>query len=355
VLYASAEESPQQVRRRAERLEAMRPRFLVTAESALPHLLDQVEAVQPDLLVVDSIQSVFDPAVGSAPGTVAQVREGAARLATEAKARSMPVVLVGHVTKEGSLAGPRVLEHLVDAVLSFEGDRHHSLRFLRAVKHRFGSTHELGVFEMTDRGLEAVDDPSGLFLSDRRPGLAGSVVVPTMQGYRPLLVEIQALTTPSGLVTPRRSAQGVDSGRLALLLAVLHQRAGVSVADADVYALAVGGARVGEPAADLGIALAVASARAGVAIDGDLTVCAEVGLAGELRQVGRFDRRLAEAARLGFRRAVVPYGTDGAAGITALPARDLAEVLARLGLDAAPEMSRDRGRPPLPGPGRAAA
>jgi DNA repair protein RadA/Sms len=245
-------------------------------------------------------------------------------------------VLVGHVTKDGALAGPRVLEHLVDTVLAFEGDRHHGLRLLRAVKHRFGPTGELGLLEMGDGGLLPVADASALFLADRRPGLPGSVVVPTVEGHRPLLVEIQALTSPTPLPQPRRSAQGVDGGRLALLLAVLRRWAGWSAAEQDVFVSAVGGVKVAEPGADLGVALAVVSALAGRPVPADLVVLGEVGLGGELRQVAHSSRRLTEAARLGFTKALVPTSAPEApAGATLLRAATLAEAVALAGL--APE------------------
>lgn len=327
-LYVSAEESSQQVRLRAERLGTLADGLWLVSETALPHILGHLDELRPDLVVVDSIQTVFDPELGSAPGTVAQVRECAARLVQEAKSRGLATVLVGHVTKEGSIAGPRVLEHLVDTVLAFEGDRHHALRLLRAVKHRFGATDELGVFEMTGRGLAAVADPSGLFLADRRGDVAGSVVVPTIEGHRPLLVEVQALVTGSEYPTPRRSAQGVDHGRLSVILAVLAERAGVELAKKEVYALAVGGVRVSEPGADLGIALAVASAAVDTALPADLVAFGELGLGGELRQVGQTERRLAEAARLGFTRAVVPsHSPDPPAGIELVRVGTLEEAL----------------------------
>jgi DNA repair protein RadA/Sms len=289
--------------------------------------------VQPDLMVVDSIQTVYEPALSSAPGSVAQVRECAARLVQQAKARGVATVLVGHVTKDGGLAGPRVLEHVVDTVLAFEGDRHHALRLLRASKHRFGSTDELGLFEMTEAGLEPVPDASGLFLADRRTGVSGSIVVPTIEGHRPLLVEIQALVVNSNLPAPRRSAQGLDSGRLPLLLAVLDRRAGVKLEGDDVYALAVGGVRVHEPGADLGIALAVASAKTDQPMQPGLVACGEIGLGGELRQVSQGQRRLAEAARLGFTYAIVPrLAPDPPPGITALRAADLSEAIRLAGL-----------------------
>jgi DNA repair protein RadA/Sms len=227
VLYVSAEESTQQVRVRAERLGALTPSLYLASETALPHILSFLDEVQPELVVVDSIQTVYDPELSSAPGSVSQVRDCAARLVGVAKARGLATVLVGHVTKDGGLAGPRVLEHVVDTVLAFAGERHHALRLLRAVKHRFGATDQLGLFEMTGDGLVGVPDPSRLFLADRRKGVSGSVVVPTMDGHRPLLVELQALVTASPLPSPRRSAQGLDSGRLALLLAVLAERGGL--------------------------------------------------------------------------------------------------------------------------------
>ncbi len=334
-LYISAEESKQQVRLRAERLATLRPSLWLASETALPNVLAHLDDVKPDVLVVDSIQTVFDPELSSAPGSVGQVRECAARLVREAKARNITTILVGHVTKDGTLAGPRVLEHLVDTVLSFEGERHHALRLLRAVKHRFGATDELGLFEMTESGLQPVPDPSALFLADRRKGVSGSVVVPTIEGHRPLLVELQALVVPTQIPTPRRSAQGVDSGRLALLAAVLQQRAGVNVSAHDVYALAVGGVKVIEPAADLGLALAMASSRYGVALPPDLVVCGEVGLGGELRQTSQLERRLSEAARLGFTQALVPkLAPDPPAGIRPLRAATLAEAIDMLDLGA---------------------
>ena len=332
-LYVSAEESKQQVRLRAQRLGTLAPRLYLASETSLPHLVTHLDEVQPDLMVVDSIQTVYEPGLSSAPGSVAQVRECAARLVQQAKARGVATVLVGHVTKDGGLAGPRVLEHVVDTVLAFEGDRHHALRLLRASKHRFGSTDELGLFEMTEAGLEPVPDASGLFLADRRTGVSGSIVVPTIEGHRPLLVEIQALVVKSSLPAPRRSAQGLDSGRLPLLLAVLDRRAGIKLDGDDVYALAVGGVRVHEPGADLGIALAVASAKTDQAMPPFLVACGEIGLGGELRQVSQGQRRLAEAARLGYTYAIVPrLAPEPPPGITALRAADLDEAIRLAGL-----------------------
>jgi DNA repair protein RadA/Sms len=332
VLYLSGEEAAPQVRQRADRLGAVPDELWFAAESSLDAAVAAMDVVAPGLVVVDSVQTLADSSVGGAPGSMGQVRAVTARLVAEAKARPVTILVVGHVNKEGQLAGPRAMEHLVDTVLSFEGDRHHALRLLRAVKHRFGTTAELGVFEMTGRGLEAVDDPSAFFLADRVPGLPGSAVVPTLDGHRPLLVELQALTVASRLASPRRSAQGVDGGRLALLVAVLERRAGVALQQHDVYALAVGGSRISDPGADLALTLAVASAATGAAVPADVVASAEIGLAGELRRVVHAERRLAEAARLGFARAVVPPGTPVPDGLVALPAGSIGEAMARVGI-----------------------
>src|SRR4051812_11756035 len=328
VLYVSAEESSQQVRVRAERLGALADGVWLATDTDLAHIVAQIDAVAPDLVVVDSIQTVHDAELGSAPGSIVQVRECAYRLVREAKGRGVAVVLVGHVTKEGGLAGPRVLEHVVDTVLSFEGDDHHALRVVRAAKHRFGSTTEVGIFEMGESGLAEVPDASALFLADRRPGVPGSVVTPALDGHRPLLVEVQALAVKTNLAIARRSAQGLDVGRLAFLLAVLEGHAGLAVAGNDVFALAVGGARVTGRGADLAIALAVVSSLANRGLPDDVVACAEVGLGGELRQVGQTPRRLAEAARLGFRRVVLPHSApDPPTGLTALRAATIADAI----------------------------
>jgi DNA repair protein RadA/Sms len=354
-LLVTAEESAEQVRLRAQRLGVGSSSGVwVVSENELSQVVRQVEEVAPELLAVDSIQTVFDAHVGSAAGSVAQVRHCTHRLVQLAKRRGMATILIGHVTKDGTLAGPRVLEHAVDTVLSFEGDRHHALRLLRAAKHRFGATGDLGLFEMVEGGLVGVPDAGAMFLADRRPGAAGSAVVPAMEGRRPLLVEVQALVAESPLVVPRLSAEGVDAGRLAFLVAVLQERAQVSLAKRDVYAVAAGGVRVAEPAADLGVALALASARTDVALPADAVVCAEVGLGGELRQVCQLERRLAEAARLGFRRAVVPPSAPAMPpGVTAVPVASLAEAVRALGLASPAEPTAAgaaRGhRPPVAG------
>jgi DNA repair protein RadA/Sms len=329
-LYVTAEESAQQVRLRAERLGALNENVWLLPEMNLHNIFKAIASVQPNLIVIDSIQTIADPELSSPPGSVVQVRGCAHRLVQEAKRSNIPVVLVGHVTKEGGLAGPRVLEHVVDTVLSFEGERHNALRLLRASKHRFGPTSELGLFEMTDAGMVGVPDASQLFLADRRTGVPGSVVVPTIEGQRPLLVELQALTNSvSGGAPPRRSAQGVDSGRLALLLAVLERRARISLAGHEVYASVVGGVKLAEPGADLGLCLALVSAVVNKPLPADLVVIGEVGLAGEVRQVAQVGRRLAEAARLGFTRAIVPASASAKVdGIRVEGAATLTEALA---------------------------
>jgi DNA repair protein RadA/Sms len=332
VLYASAEESAPQVRHRADRLDALVPDLWIVAETDVDALVGHLDELDPAVLVVDSIQAVHDPASGSAPGSVAQVRDCAARLVRESKERGLTTVLVGHVTKEGALAGPRVLEHLVDTVLAFEGDGNHTLRLLRAVKHRFGSTDELGVFEMSSSGLRTVPDPSSVFLTDRRTDVPGSAVVPLLDGFRPVLVEVQALAVPAG-GSPVRSVHGVDRGRIEMVLAVLDRRIDLGVSGWSVHALAVGGLRATEPPVDLGLALAVASSFADRPLPADIVVCGEIGLGGELRQVAHVGRRLGEAARLGFRRAIVPRSsTTLPPGIQPLLAATVGEAMALAGL-----------------------
>ena len=332
-LYVSAEESSAQVRMRGDRLKAVVDGLWLVSETSISAILSHCDVIKPDVVVIDSIQTIFDPELSSAPGSVGQVRHCAHRLVTEAKRRTMTTILVGHVTKEGGLAGPRALEHVVDTVLAFEGDRHHALRLLRAVKHRFGATDELGVFEMTGSGLRSVSDPSRLFLADRAQGAAGSVVVPVLDGHRPLLAEVQALIAPSSTPTPRRSATGLDTNRLSLIIAVLERRSEIRFAKADVFASATGGVKVAEPAADLGVALSLASSITGKALDSGLVACGEIGLAGELRQSSQMERRLSEAARVGFTTAVIPAGSPPTPkGILGLRAETLSEALHLTGL-----------------------
>lgn len=331
-LLVSAEESKQQVRSRAERIGALPRELWIVSETSLPNILEHMGDVGPAVVAVDSIQTVFDPEIPGAPGSVSQVRDCAYQIVQQARAGCIAVILVGHVTKEGTLAGPRVLEHVVDTVLSFEGDRHHALRMLRALKHRFGSTHELGLFEMRGDGLDDVPDPSALFLTDRKEGATGSMVTAILEGARPLLIEVQALVAPTNAPMPRRSAQGIDSGRLALLLGVLERRARLKFGGADVYASVAGGARITETGADLAVALALASALADVPLPPDTIAIGELGLGGEIRQASQAARRLAEAGRLGFARAVVPASTPVVTGISRVPVSDLREALAAVGL-----------------------
>jgi DNA repair protein RadA/Sms len=331
-LLVCGEESPAQVRLRAGRLGTLDPGVLLAAEPSLPAVCALVAEVRPDVLAVDSIQTLHDPDSPGAAGSIAQVRDAAQRLVRLAKDSGIATVLVGHVTKDGALAGPRVLEHVVDTVLSFEGDRHHSLRMLRALKHRFGSTEELGLLEMGADGLQPVADPSALFLADRRPGSPGSVVAPVLEGARPLCVEVQALVDATRAPIPRRVAQALDGNRLAMLLAVLQRRAGVDIAGADVYTSVAGGARVVEPGADLAVTLAVASAAADRPIGDDTVALGEVGLGGEVRQVTQTPRRLAEAVRLGFTRAFVPPSTPDVRGLELIRVGDVGAALARAGV-----------------------
>jgi DNA repair protein RadA/Sms len=327
-LVVTGEESAAQVRLRAGRIGALADELYLAAETDLAALLGHVEATEPRVLIVDSVQTIGSPAVDGAPGGVAQVREVAGVLTRIAKQRGIATVLVGHVTKDGAIAGPRVLEHLVDVVLSFEGDRHSRLRLVRTVQNRFGPADEVGCFDLTDDGIEELADPSGLFLSRASEPVPGTAVTVAMEGRRALVNEVQALVAHSTLPAPRRASSGLDAARVAMMLAVLERRAGVKVSAADVYTATVGGVRLVEPAADLAVALAVAGAARDRALPGDLVALGEVGLAGEVRPVGALAGRLAEAARLGFRRALVPAGADvRVAGITAIEVTDLRAAL----------------------------
>lgn len=328
-LLVSAEESLSQVRARADRLGALPAQLLALDGTDLDAALAVAQASQPKVMVVDSVQSVSSPSVAGAPGSPAQVRGCAERLAETARRLGVAVVVVGHVTKEGDPAGPRALEHVVDTVLSFEGDRHHSLRVLRALKHRFGPTGEIGLFEMGDAGLRDVDEPGRLLLGDRRAEVPGSAVTALLEGRRPLLAEVQALAVRSfSGVPPKRNAQGLDGRRLAVLLAVLERRADLRLAGVEVFTSLAGGLHTTEPATDLPVALAVASALESVALPPNLVSFGEIGLAGELRQVTGAQRRLGEASRLGFTRALVPAATvEGPPGITLVRVRSVAEAL----------------------------
>ncbi len=306
VVYVSGEETLPQIKLRSGRLGVKGEKLYLLAETNLEVILNQVEQLQPSLVVIDSIQAVYLPELEAAPGSITQVRECTMRLMHWAKLSAVPVFITGHVTKDGAIAGPRGLEHIVDVVLYLEGESFSAYRLLRGVKNRFGSTNETGVFEMKEQGLIEVDNPSQVFLSQRRGETVGSAVVPTLEGSRPLLVEIQALTNPTSFGLPRRTANGVDFGRLLMITAVLTRRVGLKLGNQDIIANVTGGLRIGEPAADLGIALSVASSFRDVGVDPQLVVVGEVGLSGELRAVSQLDRRVAEAARLGFKRCLVP-------------------------------------------------
>ena len=336
VLYVTAEESAGQVRLRADRVGAIHPSLFLAAETGLAALLGHVETVRPGLLIVDSVQTVAAPEVEGVPGGVTQVRAVAAALAAVAKERMMTTVLVGHVTKDGAIAGPRALEHLVDVVLYFEGERHSQLRIVRAVKNRYGPTDEIGVFEMTDAGLAEVPNPSALFLGDRQREVAGSAVFAGIEGTRPMLVEIQALVAPSAPGTPRRAVVGWDGNRLAMVLAVLEARCGVAIGANDIYLNVAGGLRVAEPAADLAVAAALVSALAHEPVPADMVVFGEIGLSGEIRPVSQADARLKEAEKLGFATALMPTrrgrSKDRAAPVGTFKTREIAHLKHLLGL-----------------------
>ncbi len=305
-LYVSGEESAHQLRLRADRLGLESDDLLVLAETELEAILGEIESANPIVAIVDSIQSVRFGALESSPGSVSQVRECTNALLRLAKAHDIPVFIVGHVTKSGSIAGPKIMEHMVDTVLYLEGERFHAYRLLRSVKNRFGSTDEVGVFEMREAGMVEVPNPSQVFLEEHLPNSSGAAVVATLEGTRPLLVEIQALVSRANLEHPRRTCNGVDINRLLLLTAVLSKRVGLRLGDQDVFVNIVGGLRIREPAIDLGIAVSVASSHLNRPVRQDMVVFGEIGLAGELRSVGRSEQRLREAAKLGFKRAVLP-------------------------------------------------
>jgi DNA repair protein RadA/Sms len=306
VVYASGEETQHQIKLRANRLGIKGEALFLLAETDLGAILNQVEELSPGLVVIDSIQSVYLPELEATPGSITQVRECTMRLMHWAKLSAVPVFITGHVTKDGAIAGPKVLEHIVDVVLYLEGEPFSAHRLLRCVKNRFGSTSEIGVFEMKERGLIEVENPSLVFLSQRGGGAIGSVVVPVLEGSRPLLVEIQALTNPTSFGLPRRTANGVDFNRLLLITAVLAKRLGLKLGNQDIMVNVTGGLKIDEPAADLGIALAITSSFRDLPVDPELVAVGEVGLSGELRSVPQIDRRVNEAARLGFKRCLVP-------------------------------------------------
>ena len=312
VLYVSGEESVSQTKLRATRLGVKSDKLYVLCENNLEQIEKHIEAQKPKVVVIDSIQAVYLTSIQSAPGSVTQIRECTGHLLICAKNRNIPIFLVGHVTKEGAIAGPRVLEHMVDTVLYFEGEGHHIYRVLRAIKNRFGSTNEIGIFEMRNTGLADVMNPSEIFLSDREEQVSGSVVVSSMEGTRPLLMEVQALVVPTNYGNPRNTAAGVDRHRIALLIAVLNKRVGIDVGDSDVFVNITGGLRIDEPGIDLGVLMAISSSHRDMPIDRQTVMIGEVGLGGEIRPVTHVDRRIREAAKLGFRRAIFPeYNRKG--------------------------------------------
>ena len=341
VLYVTGEESAAQVRLRADRIGAVSDSLYLAAETDFAALLGHVQAVSPSLLIVDSVQTISAAGVDGVPGGVTQVREITAALTALAKQRTLTTVLVGHVTKDGSVAGPRTLEHLVDVVLHFDGDSRGQLRMVRALKNRFGPTDEFGCFELGEFGLTGLSDPSGLFLSERHDPVPGTCVTVTLEGRRPLLAEVQTLVGPVvGDLPPRRVVSGLDSARVGMMMAVLQRRARLEIGRRDVFAATVGGVRLTEPSVDLAVGLAVASALSDINVPADLVAIGEVGLAGEIRRVTGIQRRLAEAARMGFRRAVIPAGSGLQAGAPQAAAGPAAVTAAALPASTAP------GRPP---------
>ena len=345
-LYVTAEESAAQVRLRAERTSAVVEGLYLAAEDDLGTVLGHIEQLDPELLVLDSVQTVQVPGDDSAPGGVAQVKEVTAALVRVAKQRAMPVVLIGHVTKEGAVAGPRTLEHLVDVVLSFEGDRNSGFRMLRAAKNRFGPADEVGCFEMVESGIRQVTDPSGLFTSQHSEPTPGTCLTISLAGRRPLLTEVQALVAPSAAPVPRRVTHGLDGSRVAMILAVLQRRAGLRLHTREVYPSTVGGPRMSEPASDLALAIAIASAAADRAFGTPVLAFGEVGLSGELRRVPGLDRRLAEAARLGFTMALVPAGSSSrVTGLRVVEVASVGAALEALQLLRGPKTDAGRGTP----------
>ena len=308
VLYVSGEESIRQIRLRSKRLATVSANILVVSEVEVDSILAMVDSIRPEVVVIDSIQTMFSGELGSAPGSVSQVREATVRLMLMAKRTGIPTFLVGHVTKDGAIAGPKLLEHMVDTVLYFEGDRNHIFRVLRAVKNRFGSTNEIGVFEMKDKGLDEVANPSAVFLSERPASAAGSVVAASMEGTRPILVELQALTSGTSFGTPRRTILGLDSNRVALLAAVMEKKVGMHLMGYDIFMNVAGGVKVVEPAVDLAIVGAIASSFLDKPVPDRTVVMGEVGLTGEVRAIGQAEPRILEARKMGFNRCILPHG-----------------------------------------------
>ncbi|MGD0276661.1 MAG: DNA repair protein RadA [Syntrophales bacterium] len=334
VLYISGEESARQIRLRGNRIGATSKNLLVLVEISLENILKQIQELRPDVVVVDSIQTVYSSVLSSAPGSVGQVREASGRLIIQSKQSGIPIFLVGHVTKDGSIAGPKVLEHMVDTVLYFEGDSGHAYRVIRGIKNRYGPTHEIGVFEMRAHGLVEVSNPSAFFLAERPAGEAGSVVVPSMEGTRPILIEIQALVSPTNFGMPRRTAIGVDPNRASLLVAVMDKICGLHLSNHDIFLNVAGGIKVDETGIDLGMVAAMASSFLDRSVDKETVVFGEVGLTGEVRGISQMEIRVREAARMGFSRAVIPMtrGTDEASvkGIQCFRIRSIKDLIEHL-------------------------
>lgn len=331
VLYVSGEESLEQIKMRADRITGKESDLTVFCETNLLYIHEEIKRMKPKFLIIDSIQTVYHPEVTSAPGSVAQVRESTQAIMNIAKGNNIATFIVGHVTKDGQIAGPRLLEHMVDTVLYFEGDQHHSYRMLRAVKNRFGSTNEMGIFEMKAKGLEEVLNPSEIFLEERSKNAPGSAIVATMEGTRAMLVEVQSLVTPTHFHNPRRMATGVDTNRLSLLMAVLEKSEGLLMQQHDAYIKVAGGVKLDEPAVDLSVIISIASSFKNIAVRGDDCFIGEVGLTGEIRRVTKIEQRLQEAAKLGFTRAIVPAsnlsGIDIPEGIEAIGVKTLKQAI----------------------------
>ncbi|MCX8028305.1 MAG: DNA repair protein RadA [Thermodesulfovibrionales bacterium] len=331
VLYVSGEESPEQIHLRAERLNINSSGIVIYPETLVESIIEECLKIRPQCVVIDSIQTVYTQDLVSAPGSVGQIRESASKLMFFGKRQNIPVFIIGHVTKEGAIAGPRVLEHIVDTVLYFEGDSGHSYRILRTIKNRFGSTNEIGIFEMTDKGLDEVKNPSEILLSERPYGVSGSAVVSSMRGTRPLLVEIQALVSPTPFGIPRRTTVGIDQNRTNILLAVIEKRLGLQVGVMDIFINVAGGIKLQEPAVDLGVVSAVISSFKDTPIDADAIFIGEVGLSGEVRAVSQCDVRLNEALKVGFKKAYIPFGNKerlkGIEGIEANGIKRIDEIL----------------------------
>lgn len=331
VLYITGEESESQIKMRAQRLGINSNNLYIFAENNLSLIEAQLDKIDPEMIILDSIQTVYNPEIASAPGTVSQIKEGTSKFMKIAKKMGISTFLVGHVTKEGSLAGPKLLEHMVDTVLYFEGERYNTYRLVRAVKNRFGSTNELGVFEMRDTGLEELENPSKVLISEKPKDVSGSVIISTVEGTRPMLIELQALVSPTSFGIPKRTSTGVDYNRVAMLLAVLEKRVGLQIQNQDVYLNIVGGIKINEPSIDLGIAIAVASSFKNIAIDENIAVTGEVGLTGEIRAVSFIEKRIAECKKLGFKQIVIPKSNyelvKDTKGIKILPAENLRQAI----------------------------